>query len=199
MHQNRLNFLFVVLVFISCSELFFPKTGVPDSSSLRRSTAEGVKNQLIEAYESQRIELIEDLLADSFQFYVAPSFDSYYSLDYERETRDTSMQYINKDKQYYNYWKKKDELYRTRKIFEHSKSSVFAQRPSISRYRYELSIEGDTTAIEFILSEGILILETDYGDLKYVDVNNQVFLLRKDSEGLWAIRKWYDLSSEESI
>jgi hypothetical protein len=190
----------LLLTLISCSELFFPKTGIPENSSLRRSTYEGVISQLIEAYEAQRIELIEDLLADSFQFYVAPSFDSYYSLEYDRETRDTTMQYLNDiNKQYYNYWKRKDELYRTRKIFEHTQSSIFAQRPSISRYRYDVSINGDTLAIELELSGGILLLETDYEGIKYVDVNNQIFLLRKDSEGLWVIRKWYDLSSEESI
>jgi hypothetical protein len=187
----------LLLTLISCGELFFPKTGVPIESSSRRSTPDDIINQLIEGYETHRIELIEDLLADSFQFYVAPSFDSYYSLDYNSESPDTTMQYINNKT--YNYWRKKDELYRTKKIFEHTLVSEFVPRPYISRLRYIMDNNGDTSAAELQLSSGVLYLETDGQGIKWVDVDNQIFLLKKDKEGLWVIRKWYDLSSEQSI
>lgn len=193
---KRCSFLFVVLLLMSCGDLFFPKTGLPTVSSLRRSTAEGVISQLIEAYETRRIELVEEILADSFQFYVAPSFDSYYSLEYNSESPDTSLQYIV-SKPYF-YWKRKDELYRTKKIFEHSVFCQFIVPPHISRIRFEISADNDTTGIELQLDGGFLYIETDgHGD-QLADVNNQVFLLRRDSEGLWVIRKWYDLSTEKS-
>lgn len=186
----------LLLLLISCSELFFPETGVPIESSSRRSTPESVKNQLIEGYEMRRIELIEELLADSFQFYVAPSASSY--LDYNSEPPDTSMEYIDKNKTSYSYWNRKDELYRTKRIFEHTVSSQFSPRPYISSVRYAIHA-GDTTAAEFILSNGILALETDKYGMRYADIDKQVFLLSRDEDGLWVIRKWYDLSNSESM
>lgn len=187
----------LLLILVSCSELFFPETGVPFDSSSRRSTPEDVKNQLIEGYEMRRIELIEELLADSFQFYVAPSASSY--LDYNSEPPDTSMEYIDKNKISYSYWNRKDELYRTKRMFEHTVSSQFSPRPYISSVRYIIQTGGDTTAAEFILSNGILALETDKYGMRYADIDKQVFLLSKDGDGLWVIRKWYDLSNSESM
>lgn len=181
---------------VSCGELFFPKAGIPTVTSSRRSTPDGVISQLIEAYETRRIELIEEILADSFQFYVAPSFESFYSLEYNAESPDTSLQYIV-SKPYF-YWKRKDELYRTKKIFEHTVTSQFLEQPRISRRRYEISVNNDTNGIEFQLDGGTLYLATGSQEFQLVDVNNQVFLLRRDKEGLWVIRKWYDLSTEKS-
>jgi hypothetical protein len=181
---------------VSCVDLFFPKTGIPTVTLSRRSTPDGVINQLIEAYETRRIELIEEILADSFQFYVAPSFESFYSLEYNAESPDTSLQYIV-SKPYF-YWKRKDELYRTKKIFEHTVSAQFLEPPRISRKRYEISADNDTTGVELQFDKGTLYLETAGQEYQLVDVNNQVFLLRRDKEGLWVIRKWYDLSSEKS-
>jgi hypothetical protein len=191
--------LLVTFVFLNCNEFFFPKTGIPDNASARRSTPYGVVDQLIEAYESRRIDLIEDLLADTFQFYVAPSFDEYYTLDYNSEPQDSTMQYLKLfNKPYYNYWKRKDELDRTRKLFEHTINSLFIPRPQPSGLRFEVSISGDTTFAELQLDNGLLYLETDGQGVQLADVNNQIFLLKRDSDGLWVIRKWYDLSSEKS-
>ncbi|HEX2958691.1 MAG TPA: hypothetical protein VHO70_17785 [Chitinispirillaceae bacterium] len=191
--------LLIALTLMCCSEFFFPETGIPDNSSARRSTLTGVVDQLIEAYESRRIDLIDDLLADTFQFYVAPSFDEYYTLDYNSEPPDSSMQYIKlSSKTYFNYWKRKDELDRTKKLFEHTVSSEFIKSPHISRVRYEVSAAGDTLFAELQLDDGFLYLETDGLGTQLADINNQVFLLKRDSEGLWAIRKWYDLSTEKS-
>lgn len=191
--------LIITLVFLSCSEFFFPKTGIPDNSSARRSTLDGVVVQLIEAYESQRIDLIDDLLADTFQFYVAPSFDEYYARDYTSEPPDSTMQYIKEfNKTYYNYWKRKDELERTKKLFEHTIFSLFIKLPEISSFRYVVTNSGDTTFAELQLDGGELYFRTDGQGDQIVDVNNQIFLLKRDSEGLWIIRKWYDLSSEKS-
>ncbi len=186
----------IALLLISCGDLFFPKTGNPTFILSRRATPEGVINQLVEAYETQRIELIEEILADSFQFYVAPSFESFYSLEYNSESPDTSLQYIV-SKPYF-YWKRKDELYRTKKIFEHTVSAQFLETPYIFRKRYEVSANNDTIGVELQFDKGTLYLETAGQEYQLVDVNNQVFLLRRDSEGLWVIRKWYDLSTESS-
>jgi hypothetical protein len=188
-------FFIVILIPMSCGELFFPKTGTPTLlSSSRRSTPEGVIGQLIEAYETRRIELIEEILADSFQFYIASTFDDY--LEYNSESPDTSLLYI--ESRAYHYWKRKDELYRTKKIFEHTISSGFYEQPYISNQHVMLSAKGDTIGVELKVINGALYLETDTYGLQCVDVNNQVFLLRRDSEGLWVIRKWYDLSTKPS-
>jgi hypothetical protein len=185
-----------MFLMMGCGDLFFPKTGLPTVTTSRRSTPQGVINQLVEAYETQRIELIEEILADSFQFYVAPSFESFYSLEYNAESPDTSLQYIV-SKPYF-YWKRKDELYRTKKIFEHTVSAQFLDAPHIFRIRYEISKDNDTNGVELQLDGGTLYLATSGQEYQLVDINNQVFLLRRDKEGLWVIRKWYDLSTEKS-
>lgn len=199
MFHKPIRLLLFVLLFLNCSEFFFPKTGFPDNSSAQRSTPEGVLKQLIEAYESRRIDLIDDLLADSFQFYVAKTFDEYYTLDYDSEPPDSTMQYLKRfDKPFYNYWKRKDELNRTKKLFEHTITTIFYEQPNFSLPRYEVTSTRDTLFVEIQLIGGDLFLETDNQGYQRVDITNQIFKLIRDSEGLWVIRKWYDLSTESS-
>jgi hypothetical protein len=190
-----------LLLLFSCSDIFLPPTGTPLGSSFKRASPEGVVDQLIGAYTSRRIDLIEDLLADSFQFYVAPAFYDYYEQKYsyyDPEAWDTSMAFVSTalSKPYFYYWKRKDELERTKKIFTNTLSSEFRYPPIISGLVYTISSNNDTVQAELRLSYGVLYLVLNGREDEYVDVDNQVFLLRKDNDGLWVIRKWYDLSSE---
>ena len=202
-------FVFVSLfaVTLSCRNPFLPPTGKPILSHMRREKPIGVIDQLIDSYELKRLDLFEDLLADSFRFYVAQTFESTFKAKYtpdQCEKPDTNMLYVDGAVSYY-YWTRPTELQSHRRLFTNderaTKTIQFQPPPEITSTRYLTNEKGDTTNAELRISGGELLITVTTSTLitNYtVSIEKQVFYLEKDPDNLWVIRKWYDLSSAPS-
>jgi hypothetical protein len=181
--------------FFSCDNPFFPPLSKPTKSFHPRATPQGVIRQLVESYESKRLDLYEDLLADSFHFYVAPTF--IYQYGYAYELPDTVMNFLSGSPSYYYYWTKLEELKSHRNLFSSNNSISFSAPFTIMNVRYISDKNGDTSNVEIKTSRSTLNIDITQSNqiVKYiVDIKEQVFLLEKDKAGLWVIRKWYDQS-----
>lgn len=198
----------LLIMLFSCDNPFLPATGKPDKSFSPRSTPEGVLRQLFQSYESKRLDLYEELLCDSFQFYVAPSFISDYISEYNAkypvESYDTSLTFITGSKFY--YWTKVEEMVSHQKLFSDfdgkTKQIRFTSIPVLSSIRYITNPNADTVNIEMKVTGGELYIQvsTTGAIPQYTEytiaIEEQVFLLQRDDENLWGIRKWYDLSNQ---
>lgn len=200
-------FITVLLAFTGCRIPFFPETGKPTKSHHSRSTPEGLISQLVQSYESRRRDLFEDLLADSFRFYVAPSFKNAFIAAYpnsDREAPDTALRFIDNSESYY-FWTKSLEIQSHSKLLSNDKVSEikFYSPLEISSKRYAVAKNGDTVNVELLTNGGafeIRITHSATEMLVYaVSIEKQVFYLERDSERLWVIRKWYDLSSAPNL
>ena len=197
----------LLLNLILCDNPFFPHTGKPIQSFNPLATPEQTIKQLFKAYESKQYDLYKDLLSDSFQFYVATSFFTSYlnssnKYNYQCETPDTNLLYVPPNTCYY-YWKKKEELESHRKLFSSANTIRFAPEPQILETHYIVDSLQDTVLAEIkTTSNGFINIDVDegYRILSYtVDIRKQVFLLEKNSEGKWLIKKWFDLSDAPSV
>jgi hypothetical protein len=195
----------IICLFLACSNPFFPPTGIPSQGKAPRSTPSGVIDQLIESYESRRLDLFTDLLPKdkTFQFYVAPSFESVYQSRYNlpQEPRDTTLQYIGESPQYY-YWNQVSEENRHQNLFSKASEIEFISKPE-TMIRYIENEKGDTIKAEVVMTGGeLLVSAITQGQVlidQPVSIEKQVFLMVKnDDDHLWVIKKWYDLSSAPS-
>ncbi|MBN1130542.1 MAG: hypothetical protein JXA71_16235 [Chitinispirillaceae bacterium] len=189
-----------------CRNPFFPPIGTPDKLPPLRSTPSGVFTQLIQAYELQRIDLFEDLLPidKTFRFYVSPRFeDTYKTRPYgsiEPEPRDTLLQYTTESSTYY-YWGQDQEIQSHKHLFTRAESITFKVKPSVSpgKFRYIINDDGDTTNVEVLMENGEILIRVNISgvtDEYPIWIEKQVFLLERDAENLWVIRKWYDFGSQ---
>ena len=195
-------------VCIACRNPFFPPLGLPDAAKPLRTTPGGVITQLINAYEQMRIDRYEDLFPKSgtFQFYVSPRFaeTSYSSRAYANppEPRDTLLHYIGNESFYY-YWNQERELQSHKKMFTVAISIAFKVKPDVDpgKFRYILNGSGDTTNVELEMTSGEFVVSVQLPngviDETPVAIEKQIFLLERDDENLWVIRKWYDLGSKD--
>ena len=196
-------FVFLLSFTMFCRNPFFPETGIPTQTFMMRGTPEGVIDQLYKAYEEKRLDLYEDILADSFQFYVAPTFISLYVTKYsfERELPDTTLQFID-NAEYYYFWTREAEVRSHRNLLTADKTIQFTSRPEITAIRYINNQKGDTTNAELLTSGGdltISVISSTQIIRHSVSIEKQVFFLERDKDGLWVIRKWFDLSSASSL
>ncbi|MCU0608259.1 MAG: hypothetical protein MUF22_00640 [Chitinispirillaceae bacterium] len=183
-----------------CRNPFFPPSGPPPGNTISqelRATPRGVVDQLIKSYESRDILLFTDLFPEgnTFRFYVSPAFAStYMSKPYINppEPRDTMMQYTG-EFPYYNYWVQDWEVQSHRNLFLRSQTIRFIVPPNVNTgdFRYRVDAMGDTIGVEVLMTEGLIHIESDKGDFD-IYIDKQVFLLERDSDNLWVIRKWYD-------
>jgi len=195
----------IIPLFLACNNPFFPLTGLPSQGKAPRSTPDGVLEQLIESYELRRLDLFKDLLPKdrTFQFYVAPSFESVYQSRYNlpQEPRDTTLQYIGESPQYY-YWDQASEESRHQNLFSKASEIEFTQKPQIYERRYIKNDAGDTVQAEVKWTGGELLVSAITQGLlvnQPVSIETQVFLMVKNNDdNLWVIKKWYDLSSAPS-
>ncbi|MBN1308705.1 MAG: hypothetical protein JXA18_12350 [Chitinispirillaceae bacterium] len=186
---------------LQCGNPFFPPTGMPAEQTSQRATPQGLLDQLIESYETQRIDLFIDLLPDdgSFQFFIAPDFFDEYKIKYQQlsEARDVRLQFIGQS-EYYYYWTQDMEEERHKRLFSKGTSIEFTEKPTLASVR-EFT-DGTDTLAELLVAGGKFEY-TWYPDaytieVFIVEIAQQVFLINRDSENLWVIRKWYDFSSE---
>lgn len=177
-----------------------PGTGVPVDyhSEDQRSTPQGVIEQLIESYESRRIDLFEEILPKdgSFRFFVAPTFHDADKGKYTlKETRDTRLRHIDQS-EYYYYWEQVVEVDAHDRLFTQAERIRFELKPVLSDIRK--FIDNGDTAAEVLLEDGELRIgrwvDADTVELYTVPITKQVFLLEKDEDDLWVIKKWYDFS-----
>jgi hypothetical protein len=189
-----------------CRNPFFPPVGTPDKTPPLRTTPGGVITQLIKAYELRRIDLFEDLLpvGNTFRFYVSPKFESKFL---ERpygsippEPRDTLLHYTTESSTYY-YWGQDQELQSHKHLFTRAESIKFTVKPSVSagNFRYIVNESGDTTNVELLMENGEILIKVNISgvtDDYSIWIEKQVFLLERDGENLWVIRKWYDFGSQ---
>ena|SRR5690554_397287 len=207
MRQIPLVILFLVSLLLYCDNPFLPPSGKPNHSSSRRTNPQKIINQLVESYVNKRIELFIDLLPNdqSYRFYVAPSFESMYQRKYNSshsERPDQFMMHVNTAQNYF-YWTQKQEIESHRKMFGDNVNIEFITYPEISEINYIVESDNDTIYAEILTSGGEFIITVSVSQTraeKYTaSIERQVFLLRKDDEGLWTIQKWYDLSSAPSL
>ncbi len=176
-------------------------TGKPVEQTSLRSTPQGLLDQLIESYETKSIELFIDLLPldGSFQFFIAPDFFDDYLAQYRnlKEARDERMQFIGQS-EYYYYWTQEDEVGSHTHLFTQAKSIEFKDPPALESIR-KFTDNGDSLA-ELLITGGSLEISRDLDiyttEILTVSITQQVFLIEKDMDGLWVIRKWYDFSKE---
>lgn len=193
----------IACMLIQCDNPFLPPTGEPILVKSMRSTPAGVIKQLCESYESRNIALFTDLLSkkETFRFYVAPGFDqNRYNNKYAHppEKPDTFMQFVRDG--YYYYWDYDAEVKSHSNLFAEAELLMFTSEPEIMNVNYVRNDSGDTIMAE---------VQTQYGEFEVdryedaslvayiVSIQTQVFLMEKDPDGLWVIRKWYDLGNEE--
>lgn len=181
----------------ACRDPFFPPTGTPDKTPLLRATPEGVMTQLMNAYETEDLYLYQDLFptAKTFHFYVSPSFvTTYDTRTYVNpaEPRDSLLIYTS-DYSYYYYWTQDVEMQSHKNLFQKATSITFTEQPGF-QYRPIVNGAGDTTNYEVLMTNGVIDIETtDPVDEYIIAIEKQDFLLERDAENLWVIRKWYDL------
>ena len=202
-----MRFLFAAcLCMCTCRNPFVPPTGVPVAidTTEPRATPQGLVNQLIDAYENRQIDLYEDLFpADgSFKFFVAPSFTDDYKNrpDALNEPGDSLLQFVSQSERYY-YWTQKKEIESCTRLFTQAASIEFIRKPYIESVRKfvagndsaaELKVGGGELTIGQYVNVTTVMLYTVY-------ITDQIFLLGKDANGLWVIRKWYDFSTETAL
>jgi hypothetical protein len=194
-----------VFLLCLCRNPFFPPTGVPYKTESLRATPEGVITQLINAYEQQRIDLYEDLCPQSglFRFYVSPKFQStYLTKPYANppESTDVRLQFISANSYYY-YWTQDLEIQSHKRLFSQALSIFFSVQPDFdpNRFHYLVNEKGETTNVEIELTNGNIdiTVSIDGAVGQYpIAIEKQVFLLERDAENLWVIRKWYDFGSQ---
>jgi hypothetical protein len=197
----------IACLFCLCRNPFFPDIGLPDKSPPLRKTPAGVITQLINSYEQRRLDLFEDLLpaAGTFRFYVSPSFQSAYVNEAKfyvnppESSRDTLLQYIG-NAAYYYYWTQEVELSSHKSLFAQAQSIVCENKPLVSTIRYIVNDTGDTVNAEVVIEGGEIDAVFDMGggtsDEEIIEIDKQVFLLERDADKLWVIRKWYDFGSQ---
>lgn len=184
-----------------CGCVFFPQNGPYQGPSMR-TTPGGVINQLILAYNNRDYALYSDLFPDSgtFQFYVSPSFVATFLTEFpnaQAEPRDTLMQYLTGSSVYY-YWTQDIELQKTQNLFNNSTSIVFDNQPTVdpATFHYIIDSLGDTVEVEVLMTGGGFEVQLNGDDSPTpVDIQEQDFLLQRQPNKLWAIRKWYDLGT----
>jgi hypothetical protein len=193
------------LLLCSCRDPFFMPTGKPYKTESLRARPEGVIKQLINSYEQQRIDLYEDLFPASglFRFYVSPQFTStYLTRPYANppESTDVRLQFISGNSYYY-YWTQNIEIQSHKKLFSQASSIVFSEQPDFdpNRFHYLVDDKGDTTNVEIELLNGTIGITVAIDgslDQYSVSIEKQVFLLERDADNLWVIRKWYDFGTQ---
>jgi hypothetical protein len=200
MDKNRLLIVVSFLMLMSCENPFLPKTGVPLNVSDPRLTPAGVISQLFSSYESRRIELFTDLLSKDFKFYVASGFDRTnmtYSGKLLSEKPDTFMLFVNTNA-FYDYWGYDAEVNSTSKMF-HAEMIEIPSRPAISNTHYIFNSSGDTVCAEVKVNDVTFeVSRYENGNVLVtysLENQPQVFLLERDKDNLWVIKKWYDLGS----
>jgi hypothetical protein len=206
--SRPLRLLAVIAVALTClcRNPFFPPVGTPDKTPPLRITPAGVITQLIKAYELRRIDLFEDLLpqGNTFRFYVSPTFESIYKTRpygaIEPEPRDTLLHYTTESSTYY-YWGQEQEIQSHKRLFTKAESIKFTVKPSVSagNFRYNIDESGDTSNVEVLMENGEILITVNISgitDNYSIGIEKQVFLLERDAENLWVIRKWYDFGSQ---
>jgi len=193
----------IFCIVIQCKNPFLPPVGDPVEERItgQRSTPQGVVDQLIESYETLSIALFRDLMPDdgSFRFFIAPDYFDDYVISMHGETlfesRDERLQFIGQS-EYYYYWTQASEIERHTRLFSQIDRIEFVSRPGLESVR-EFEYGGDTLA-ELLVTGGAFMnfrsLPGDTVEQYSVSIDRQVFLLGKDAEKLWIIRKWYDFS-----
>jgi hypothetical protein len=187
---------------ISCDNPFFPDTGLPLKVSNPRLTPSGVISQLFQSYETRRIELFTDVLSKEFRFYIASGIDRkkmIYSDTLLSEKPDTFMLFVDKNKIYYS-WGYGVEVSSTKKLFTTAEMIEIPSRPAISDIKYIVNSSGDTVFAE------VKVTDVTFKVSQYENINSlvtyslenqpQVFLMERDQNKLWVIKKWFDLGSE---
>jgi hypothetical protein len=192
-----------------CYNPFFPPVGAP-LKGVSAATPQIVITRLMNAYESRRIDLFEDLFNTAdFRFYVSPNFNA----DYQGKVYANPMEqidsnyheiyYLNSTQSFY-YWTYAYEKQSHSNLFDRSTWISFDQPLTIQTLLYSISSGGDTTMAEVVTSGGKLSIYSrrspaDPLELFEVDIQKQVFYLKKDESGSWKIFKWFDLSNAPSL
>ena len=202
MYKSKLLFAVLFLMLISCDNPFFPDTGLPLKVSNHRLTPSGVISQLFQSYETRRIELFTDVLSKEFRFYIASGIDRkkmIYSDTLLSEKPDTFMLFVDKNKIYYS-WGYGVEVSSTKKLFTTAEMIEIPSRPAISDIKYIVNSSGDTVFAE------VKVTDVTFKVSQYENINSlvtyslenqpQVFLMERDQNKLWVIKKWFDLGSE---
>ncbi|KMQ51023.1 hypothetical protein CHISP_2165 [Chitinispirillum alkaliphilum] len=187
----------MIMLCISCDQLFFPPTGVPSSAPRMRSTPQGLIDQLMRSYEEKRVDLFEDLLPrnGTFRFYVSSNFASIYStrsyITYEPEI--AKYNFVDGLTHYY-YWGQADEVSRHRNLFSQVEMIEFSEPIIHDDLVYTVTEDNDTTHVEVLMTTGVLRVHLA-NQIFSTEIERQVFFLERDKEGLWVIRDWFDLGN----
>ena len=198
--KNMTFYVVIGLLFSYCGSPFLPETDVPPEQPVdlhMRSTPEGVITQLIESYETRTIELFTDLFPDdsSFQFFIAPDYFSDIDISkYDSEERDQRLLHLVDNKYY--YWTQTREIVNHISLFDRMDEIEFVDKPTLEVRKF--TDNGDSLA-EVLATNGEMEIYDDQGTKIYVyhvKIEKQVFLMRKEPDNLWVIRKWYDFSRE---
>jgi hypothetical protein len=200
MKQNLIFIVIIGLLFAYCGSPFLPVTGVPPEQPVdlhMRSTPEGIIKQLIESYETRSIELFTDLFPDdsSFQFFIAPDYFSAIDINkYDYEERDQRLMHLADNKYY--YWTQTREIDKHRRLFDYIDEIEFVSEPTLE---VRVFTDNGERMAEVLATSGEMEVSDNQGSrivIYRVKIEKQVFLMQKDADNLWVIRKWYDFSRE---
>lgn len=207
MHISRPLLLLFFLIVLSCENPFLPDTGFPlivpnqPNDPNPRLTPAGVISQLFQSYETKRIELFTDLLSKDFKFYISSGFDRTkmsYSGKLLSEKPDTFMYFVNTNG-LYDYWGYNAEVSSTTKLFTNAEMIEISPGHE-STVHYEFNTSGDTIYAEVKVNNFTFELsryESGNNLVTYsLDNQPQIFLLERDKDSLWVIKKWFDLGGE---
>ena len=200
-------------VLLSCYNPFFPPMGLPvnNNGSTLRSTAQGVIQQLNNAYNNKDIDSYKDLFSQQqdFRFFIAPRFvDSCIHIVKTCGLVDSiCYEIIAKGQTCMYYWTYAQEMDSHTKMFEQADEISLRMSPLNNQdIRYTANGNGETTNVEIILRGGGLDIAepiqyySDGSSYQYHDVvddiGEQVFYLERDPQNLalWVIYKWFDMS-----
>jgi hypothetical protein len=206
--RRAMRLLGIALTFAAvapgCYNPFLPPLGPPHGGA--EITPARMIDQLMSAYENRRIDLFEDLfLTAEFRFYVSPNFnDQYQGKVYSNPMEDIDSQYheiyYESTVRSYYYWVFSYERQSHEHLFERATSIYFDQRLQVETVLYSILPSGDTTMAEVVTNGGRLSIysrASSAAPLEYyeVDIQKQVFYLKRDDAGSWRIFKWFDLGT----
>ena len=189
------------LLLCFCRSPFFPPTGTPPHTPPMRSTPAGVIKQLLLAYANRDYNLYQDLFpADgSFRFYVTPTWTSEIThVSLLSEPADPRLIYTG-NYPYYSYWTQSTELASANGLFSNSTYIVVSPPtvdPGLFHYIID-SVSHDTTNVEVLMGEGELDVYLPDQEPIGIAIEKQVFLLSRDPNKLWVIKKWYDFGTQQ--
>jgi hypothetical protein len=214
---QRLNILLLLFLFLlwgGCDNPFLIKVGKPLKLSGDRSSPDGVIKMLRAAYENRSLDLFEELLysKEEFRFYIEQNekiVDSLQKINPSQREKvniqfELSEDFIADDF-FYVYLTYNEEINVHKNLFKQADYILFSPFTPYNIEYFDITdtvindtVYYDTLSAVAYTDETVITISSSkltavYGAKEHAfKVGKQVFFMKKDDEGLWAILYWFE-------